>query len=334
LKRIVTALQNVPSIIMWVTFNEGQGQFDTKRLVAMVKELDPTRLVNQASGGGHEGAGDVYDIHSYPPPGVPRPNPDMALACGEYGGIGYRIAGHTWIENRGGGYTDVHSPEDLVDLYAEFANMLKVFRDERGLSAAVYTQTTDVETEVNGLLTYDRVPKMDIGLIAKANRFEIPPPVYKVVVATSEAESQMWKYTTDKPADDWSKADFNDSAWKEGKGGFGSEGTPGIGKLGTEWRSSDIWLRRTFSLDKLTPEQLAKLPLRVYHDEGTEVYINGVLAFRANGFNGRYQTRPMSEEARKALRPDGENVMAVHCRQTVGGQYIDVGMSLRETGQR
>lgn len=327
LKRMVEHLYNVPSIIMWVPFNEGQGQHDTEKLVAMVKGMDPTRLVNQASGGGHRGVGDVFDIHSYPPPRAPEPNAKMALVVGEYGGIGLRVEGHTW-RPRGGGYVNAADPTDLLDKYSEFTNLLKQFRDENGLSAAVYTQTTDVETEINGLMTYDRIPKVPVELIAKANRFEIPPPSYKVYVPTSQGEPLTWRYTTEQPGGDaWQKTKFDDAAWKEAKAPFS-----GDGKKGTVWRTSDIWMRRTFTLPQLSSDELARLPLTINHDEGAEVFINGVLAAKTTGFNGHYENFPISEEARKALVPGGENTFAVHCHQTVGGQYIDVGMVERIAG--
>ena len=329
LTRMIDNLRNTPSIIMWVVFNEGQGQHDTEALVGMVKERDPTRLVNQASGGGHKGVGDVFDIHSYPPPNVPKPNPTMALACGEYGGIGFKIPGHMWREDKGGGYTNVRTPEELVDLYSEFTNLLKTFRDEKGLSAAVYTQTTDVETEINGLLTYDRQPKADIAMIAKANRFELPPPTYTAIVPTSQETPQTWKYTFAQPAEEWMKPAFNADGWKEGPGGFGTKNTPNIGQLGTVWKSSDVWLRRTFKLDKPLAAD-AKVLVSCYHDEDVEVFINGVRAFQDRGHNGRYANRPINDAARRALRPDGENVLAVHCHQTTFGQYVDVGLMVRE----
>ena len=332
LRRMVTHLQSVPCIVTWVIFNESQGQFDTEGLVKMVRELDPSRLINQASGGEHHGAGDIFDIHSYPPPASPEPNADMALACGEYGGIGLAVDGHLWNAGRSGSYTMEQTPQSLIDTYAEYSQMLKKFRDERGLSAAVYTETTDVETEINGLLTYDRIPKMDVELIAKANRFELKGPTYTAVVATSEDQEQpwQWQYTFEKPADGWMRPGFNASSWKTGKGGFGTRDTPGIGKLGTEWNTSDVWLRRTFNPGKLTPDQLAKLLVNVYHDEDVQVYINGVLAYQATGYNGRYQNFPLTEAGRKAIKPGAENVMAVHCKQTQGGQYVDVGLTLRE----
>ncbi len=332
LVRIVNTLSNVPSIVMWETYNEGQGQYDTERLVELVKKTDPTRLVNEASGGNYTGSGDVYDIHSYPPPRAPEPKANQALAVGEYGGIGLMVQGHLW-SGTNGGYTNVESPEDLIERYAEFTNMLKGFRDHNGLGAAVYTQITDVETELNGLLTYDRVPKMDIAQIAKANRFELTPPMYTPLLATSEKEPQQWKFTNDAPGADWFKPEFDDAQWHAGKGGFGTRDTPAIGKLGTEWRTNEIWLRRTFNPGKLTPEQIESLYIRDYHDEDVKVYINGVLAYEANGFNPGYENRPMTAEARKALKPNARNVLAVYCRQNEGGQYIDVGLTVREPGK-
>ena len=330
LKRMVEHLRSETCIVMWVLFNEGQGQFDTEGLAAMVRELDPSRLINQASGGEHHGAGDIFDIHSYPPPACPEPHADMALACGEYGGIGLKVPGHMWNGDRSGSYTMSKTPQDVIDVYAEYTQMLKKFRDEQGLSAAVYTETTDVEVEINGLLTYDRIPKMDVAMIAKANAFELKGPTYKTVLATSEEEPQTWQYTFAKPADGWMKPGFSGSSWKTGKGGFGTADTPNIGKLGTEWTGGDIWLRRTFNPGKLTADEVAKLLVRNYHDEDVQVYVNGVLAYEAGGFNGRYENAPMSDAARRALKPGAENTLAVHCKQTEGGQYVDVGLSLRE----
>jgi hypothetical protein len=329
LSAMIANLYNTPSIIQWQTYNEGQGQYDTPRLVSLVKRLDPTRLVNEASGGGDTGSGDVHDIHSYPPPACPNPDPNRALACGEFGGIGFRVEGHNWAPG-GGGYTNVQTPQDLIDLYVEFSYMLRKFRDEKGLSAAVYTQATDVETEINGLMTYDRVPKMDVATIAKANRFELAPPTYTTVVPTSEKQAQTWKYTLERPADGWERPEFDASAWNEGRGVFGSPGTPGIDNQGTEWTTRAIWLRRSFNPGPLTAEQIDRLMIRDNHDEDVRVYINGVLAYEAGGFFNGYETRPIRPEARKAIRPGQDNVLAVQCRQSEGGQSVDVGLVLRD----
>jgi len=329
LRDMVTTHWNSPSIIMWDIFNEGQGQFDTPRLVSLVKTLDPSRLVNQASGGGYADAGDVLDVHSYPPPNCPAPSATQALACGEYGGIGLVVPGHTWRPT-GGGYTNVKTGADLEELYGEFAGRLKTFRDQKGMSAAVYTQITDVETELNGLMTYDRTLKCDPAAIALANRFQYPVPTYREIIPTSEEASQTWKYTTTAPASDWFKPSFDDAAWKQGPGGFGDD-APGHGLIGTPWTDTpgDIWLRRTFNPGPLTPQQIARLVLRDYHDEDIDVYINGVPAYSSRGFISSYEYRPLSQAARRILVSNADNELAVHCHQTEGGQYVDVGISER-----
>ena len=335
-KNVIQTHWNSPAIIMWVIFNESQARHDTIELVNMAKALDPSRLVNRDSGAGYEGAdnpdgksGDVDDVHSYPPPAAPNPSDTgQATACGEYGGIGYVIKDHLYKEG-GWGYTTISSAKDLEDLYGEFAMMLKGFRDTKGLSAAVYTEITDVEIELNGLMTYDRILKCDPKQIALANRFQYPVPTFETVIPTSETQSQTWKYTFDAPAGPWSSKAFDEAGWKEGPGGFGTQNTPGIGKLGTEWNTSDIWLRRIFTLPNLTAEQIEQLVLRDYHDDDVEVFINGVSAYKAGGYVAGYESKAITPEAKKAIVPGGENVIAIHCHQNMGGQYIDAGLSLR-----
>lgn len=116
------------------------------------------------------------------------------------------------------------------------------------------------------------------------------------------------------------KPDFAETDWKEGRSGFGRPGTPGA-RLGTRWAGSDIWLRRRFELK----DSVRHPVLLAHHDEDAEVYINGVLAARLTGYTSDYEEVEMTPEARAALR-SGENVIAVHCHQTQGGQYIDVGL--------
>ena len=179
LRRMVETHWNHPSIALWTIFNEAQGQFDTPRLVSVVRALDPSRLVNEASGDKITGAGDVNDLHHYPEPGVRSPTPSQALANGEFGGIGNHVQGHSWDEG-GFGYTNVSTPNDLLYLYAEYLLQLNELNKDKGLSAAIYTQLTDVMTEVNGLVTYDRVPKIDVAKIAEANHFNLAMPTYSV----------------------------------------------------------------------------------------------------------------------------------------------------------
>jgi hypothetical protein len=318
---MIDVLRHHPSIIMWVPFNEGWGQFDTARVARWVKDYDPSRLVNSASGWTDRGVGDVHDIHAYPGPGMPPPEPKRAAVLGEFGGLGLPVKGHTWQDERNWGYRSYQTPEELTAAYLALVVNLRPLVG-KGLSAAVYTQTTDVEIEVNGLLTYDRaVVKMDAERVAAANRrLHGPPPVVTDVVPTSRATGQTWRYTTTKPADGWERPGFDDSAWKSGPGGFGTEGTPGA-VVRTRWDTPDVWLRRTIELAEV-PDALHLL---LHHDEDVEVYVNGVLAAKASGHVTEYQLAPLSEAGRRALKP-GPNVIAVYCKQTGGGQYVDVGL--------
>jgi beta-galactosidase/beta-glucuronidase len=170
LSRMIDSLYNHPSIVMWVPFNEGWGQYDTARIVDLIKQLDLTRLINNASGWADRGAGDVHDVHAYPGPDAPANEPDRAAVLGEFGGLGLPIKGHTWQDEKNWGYKSFESAEDLTQAYRELIHKLQILKDA-GLSAAIYTQTTDVEIEVNGLMTYDRaIIKMETKQIAKTNR--------------------------------------------------------------------------------------------------------------------------------------------------------------------
>jgi hypothetical protein len=198
------------------------------------------------------------------------------------------------------------------------------FRQDSGLSAAIYTQTTDVETEVNGLLTYDRaVIKMGLERTLGANRKAfLPAPEVRVVVPTSQASGIDWRYTTQAPKVGWEKEGFDDASWQSGPGGFGARGTPGA-VVRTDWRTPQIWLRRSFDLAGPVP---GGLELLIHHDEDAEVYLNGVLALRVPGYTSDYEPLPISKQAAAALR-QGRNLIAVNCIQTRGGQYIDVGIA-------
>ena len=146
------------------------------------------------------------------------------------------------------------------------------------------------------------------------------PPEFATVVPTAEIAAQEWSYTFEQPAADWFSVSFDDSAWPRGMSGFGTQGTPGA-IIGTVWNASDIWLRRTFELSNA----MLKPMLRIHYDEDAEVYINGVLAAQTSGYAQSYENLEITTEGIRALRP-GENTLAVHCHQTTGGQYIDVGI--------
>lgn len=332
LTRMVQTLQNHPSIISWVVFNESQGQHDTASLVNEVKTLDPTRLVNEASGGSHFGSGDILDWHSYPNPSCPA-SPVQAVVCGEFGGVGLGITNHTWAP--GWSYIAATNGSDLAAKFEDFCFQLSDFVANRGLSAAVYTEITDVEIELNGFLTYDRkVRKPDTGRIRAAIASASTPATLTTIVPTSQTTGQTWRYRFNQPSSGWIGTSYveNPANWTNAPGGFGAGNPPNTaGLVRTPWNTADIWLRRNFNPGNLTSQQRSNLFFLVYNDEDVEIYINGVLAGSATGYRTSYGLMTMNDAARAAIVANADNLLAVHCHQTGGGQYIDVGIAVRES---
>jgi beta-galactosidase/beta-glucuronidase len=168
-KDIMDELQPYPSVVVWTPFNEAWGQFKTEEISLWTKKYDPTRLVNPASGGNHYQCGDMLDLHHYPEPSVTLYDDKRPTVLGEYGGLGLPIEGHLWQSDRNWGYIEFKNSKDITNRYIDYANQLAELARSR-FSAAVYTQTTDVEGEVNGLVTYDRkILKFEKQRIKKAN---------------------------------------------------------------------------------------------------------------------------------------------------------------------
>jgi hypothetical protein len=154
-----------------------------------------------------------------------------------------------------------------------------------------------------------------------ANWAPLPkPPKISVLVPAADQAPASWRYSTIQPPADWAQGSFDDQNWQSGRSGFGTEGTPGA-IVGTKWNTSDIWLRRQF---ELTSDGWHHLQCWVHHDEDAEVYINGLLAAKTTGYSTAYDAVPLLPAGRSAIHA-GRNVVAVHCHQTKGGQYIDVG---------
>jgi len=162
LKEMIDALYNSPSIVMWVPFNEGWGQFDTENIVDMIRKWDSSRLINEASGWFDKGSGDIADAHNYPEPVMPNVEEYRVSILGEFGGLGLLDDPHTWHPNKLFGikkyYHGFNKSLDEEELTNKYLNLLQELKElnPKGLSAAVYTQLTDIEGEVNGYLTYDR----------------------------------------------------------------------------------------------------------------------------------------------------------------------------------
>ncbi len=172
-EKIMAHLHNFPSIVVWTPFNEAWGQFKTEEITELTRKFDPSRLINSASGGNHVITGDIADYHHYPDPAMPRPNlfgKTRALVLGEYGGLGLMLKDHLWNTNNNWGYQTFKNSDELFAKYSSFIDRI-AFLIKNGLSAAVYTQTTDVENETNGLMTYDRkvikIPETKLKSVAE-----------------------------------------------------------------------------------------------------------------------------------------------------------------------
>ena len=320
MRAMVDALRNHPSIVMWVPFNEDWGQHATEKHVAWLKSYDPTRVVNNASGWDDMKVGDVVDLHAYPGPGTPPVEPQRAAVLGEFGGLGLPIDGHTWLDRGNWGYRSYTTQPELNTAYRNLLTQLRMHAGD-GLSSAIYTQTTDVEIEVNGVMTYDRaLVKLTPESIAANKRMYGPPPTITHIVPASDRTPQTWRYTTAAPAPNWFDPSFSDSGWSSGPGGFGAPATRHA-RVGTPWQTADIWMRRSFNL-----AGTASNPhLRIFHDDDTKVYLNGMQIADLPGANAAYAFVPLDAKARAALR-SGRNTLAVHTHQTRGGQFIDVGI--------
>ena len=360
LKEMIDHLANVPSVVMWVPYNESWSQPHAKYTIdtlAWVKRYDPSRLVNGPSGwndfeGGlwHTGwykqhwespikdipefATHSVDLHLYPGPGMHKLNPDRASFLGEFGGIGLKIAGHQWKpDGKNWGYV---SDEDVGKSFARYSDIMARLAclARRGLAGSVYTQTTDVEIEINGLTTYDRkVVKYDVAKLRALHEAVYRAAAEGAKTAHSTVElfprrdqsPTAWAYSFEEPAEGWTSSDFNDAAWKRSAAGFANDETAKNETImvSTKWTTSDLWVRREFEYDG---RDVLDAWLDMFHDEDTEVYLNGELVLSVKGFNNMYMPFDLDrEKVKKALRK-GRNVLSAHVRQTIGGQYLDMGL--------
>ena len=311
------AARNHPCIVMWVVFNEGWGQYDTARIVEWIKKLRSVaagRLTPAA--GPIASVGDVHRHSRLSRPAIARSGGKRAAVLGEFGGLGLAIEGHTW-EKKTWGYRGVRDKDDLTRKYREASGSAStISSDKPGLSAAIYTQITDVETEANGLLTYDRaVIKVDLeprrgrqpgrllqgadaqdhGSRADLARRKALPGDTRSRSPAKTGSSPISRTTTGKKAAAASARRVRRARWSR-----------------TEWKTDDIWLRRDFTLSK---EKSADLQLLLHHDDDVEVYINGVLATKLKGYKGDYEATTIKhgrqggseagqERLRRSLSPE------------------------------
>jgi glycosyl hydrolase family 2 len=347
--------RNHPAIVGWCPFNETPPDAGPLQaaVAAVTRAIDPTRPVLESSGYAHSiPHPQVLDAHDYDqsPPSfkarwesrlssaldLPERYGGAAVAevpffVSEYGGIG-------WFDRKGEaawGYGN--SPRTLEEFYQRFAGLADAQLDNRFLCGFCYTQLTDVEQERNGIYYYDRTPKFDVERLKKINsrpaRYETDPPLprkragrsWRVLAgAFPDGErSGEWRFSTEAPAGAWAEPGFDDASWKVGRGGFGQKGG-WENRIRTPWSGKDIWLRQPVAADGAAFEAAE---LIIHYDNATEVLLNGLEIWRGQGWNDDYAAFDISEALKKSLRP-GKNLLAVHCHQDEGGQFIDLAILL------
>ena len=347
--------RNHPSIIGWCPFNETPpSAAEIQRiLVGQTKAIDPTRPVLETSGWAHTMSNaEVRDDHDY------NQNPatfkrrwqefftggssslmparytggassrkelGVPFWVSEFGGIG-------WATESGWGYGN--SPKTLDEFYARYEGLVNALLDNPDMFGFCYTQLTDVEQERNGLYFYDRQLKFDVkrlhAITSRVAAYEKtgprtgkpkaqPEESWQVLVgAAADGElNQPYRYTTTAPAAAWVNDAFDDSKWDKGHAPFGTIANPK-----TQWNSSDIWLRREF---EWKGEALNDAALVIFYDEDTEVYVNGERIWERSGFLTGYEMYSVKDVLQRALRK-GKNTLAIHTRQTGGGQFIDMAL--------
>jgi len=351
--------RNHPSIVGWCAFNETNGNVvaDLQQMMWNVtKAVDPTRPAFETSGWTHTMPNpEVLDMHDYDgnavslrerwlgnlsvtsvPRSIPArygslkalPTKDRGVPfmVSEIGGIG-------WATEGGWGYGS--GPKTLDEFYVRYQGTIDAMLDNPHLFGFCYTQLTDIEQEKNGLFYYDRKPKFDAkklyAITSREAAYErndpakpgltAAEPAWKVLVGALQdgALSTPYRYIVEKPADGWMKEGFDDASWKTGLAPFGGDGD---WTIRTKWTTGDIFFRKAFEYDG---GEIKKGALVICYDEDTEVYVNGQKIFGGERFITNYQLYPVMEPLKKALKK-GTNTIAVHTRQTAGGQYVDLAL--------
>jgi hypothetical protein len=331
---IIDALLPFPSIIAWVPFNEGWGQFKTNEILDWTKRLDTTRLVDGPSGWTDFGSGEMLDIHQYPGPGIAPLEKNRAVVLGEFGGLKYAVPGHLWQDTNNWGYQETESLADLNITYEQLISRLAPLIS-KGVAAAIYTQTSDVEVEVNGMMTYDRkLIKLDTSRTSMlAEMIYNQSDVLRFILPSGEQDdSILWKYTMDPPGPGWFDEAYDDTSWQTGIAGFGHRGRHRNLRDRSSWDTSGIWLRRDFETEDL-PKGKLYLNILSYNAVST-VYVNGRKLAVFKPTENFYGMTDFNTDLQQLLRT-GKNTIAVHGyskdppvdpNSLQKSQFIDVGI--------
>lgn len=329
LKEMMDHLHSFPSIVVWVPFNEGWGQYDTERIAKWVSAYDPSRLNDAPSGWADRGVGDFVDTHIYPGPGMEFPEKSRASVIGEFGGLGLTIKDHMWWDKKNWGYLTYSNKEDYQKRFHSLIKDL-VGLKSLGLSAAIYTQTTDVEGEVNGLMTYDR----EAVKVDPSETKQLFEPLYEkpkhllTIVPDSEHASHDWLVKTEVNKK-WYKFPGEESSWNNKPAPFSSYDNFFL-PAGSAWKENTMYLVKKFEVSEI-PEQIN---LRYYLQKANmEIYLNGKLLTREKDEGGRkrHYRNKLIEDANKYLKK-GENLIAIKLegQQQEKDRSFDIGIYTTE----
>ncbi|MGV3642363.1 MAG: glycoside hydrolase family 2 protein [Adhaeribacter sp.] len=313
-KSIMDNLRFFPSIVVWVPFNEGWGQYDTKRVVEWTKQYDPTRLVDGVSGWTDRGVGHMNDAHQYPGPSLEpaEQNPGRALVLGEFGGLGYPVQSNLWNPGmRNWGYRTYLTQKDYLDEYTKLIyNVYPLL--SRGLAAALYTQTSDVEGEVNGLMTYDR----EFIKMPPAMARILHQPLYNNAVAKahflvrdSELAPAPLMVSFEKPEQDWNKHNPFAPQFKKHTGAVKVK------------KGQTLWAVNSFVQDE-APEHLA---MKIYAQGALKVYLNGHLIHDRQTLTKRHYDELNISQYTRYLKK-GKNVIGLELKDAVADSDFDFGL--------
>lgn len=323
LKEMMDQFHSFPSIVVWVPFNEGWGQYDTKRIANWVSAYDPSRLNDTPSGWADRGVGDFVDTHIYPGPGMELPEKDRASVIGEFGGLGLTVKDHMWWDKKNWGYLTYSDQKDYSERFHSLIKDL-VGLKSLGLSAAIYTQTTDVEGEVNGLMTYDR----EVVKVTPAETRKLFEPLYDkpedhlILVPDSEHSPHDWLVETNADKN-WYKAAGKGNEWNTEAAPFSSYENFFLPE-GSSWKEDTLYLAKNFELAKV-PEQIN---LRYYLEKASmEVYVNGKLLTRQRDEGGRkrHYRNKLIEDANQYLK-EGDNFIAIKLIAEEKNRAFDLGI--------
>lgn len=328
LREMMDYFHNFPSIVVWVPFNEGWGQYDTERVTQWVTAYDPSRIVDSPSGWSDRGVGDLVDIHIYPGPGMEPVEEHRASVIGEFGGLGLTVEDHMWWDKKNWGYLTFKEPELFEARFKELVEDL-IGLKSFGLSAAIYTQTTDVEGEVNGLITYDReILKVDPEVTTEMFApLYLPAEDHKILLSDAEAQPAYWLMENpgSKESRKWTSPDFKDSKWNRAQAPFSSYDNYFLPE-GTKIHDEVLRLRREFTLEEVPSE----IDLRYYLDKASmRVFINGqeVVFEEFKGGRQRHYRIKRVKHMEEVLKK-GRNVIAVEIVKQQKDHSFDLGIYL------